>query len=546
MKNRFPVSLLAGLVAVVMPGFVSLTASEAPPASHLTWHFAGARNLAGGTDGAFVRKALVQPATVQVLERAWDKLATAPQRLAAKEVKDPSVNLAGILKPAIADLANSQSFGIWTSPTEWAVAVETDPETGARWATDWEQAAKAFGAGTPEPVDAGNAEMKTAKLPEAGLATACGRLGNWVGVAVGTDPAALLRRLAAHAESALQSPTEAWLELRGNPHALTGDPLLPDADVSLSLTGAGDRVRTVATAKFSEALNLKLDSWQLPRDAIREPLIGFTAARGIAPLLAKLPLFGRPEMAPIPNQGSIWTLGHHPFQTYLAWPDAEPKGTLTRITPTLAEEFRNRFPDLRNAQVLHQPELSLTHVTNMINASPFLDAAPELAPGFLVGGTSLPLYVREDPAPKELLAQVTDKPNLVYFGWELTQPRVEMMWHLRTYLAMISGYLPLPAEGAVNHWLRDPGFTGCLGNTATEITLESPTELKLVRSSAVGLTALELTRLAVWLDGDDFPLHSKPKTLQDRIRARTSGAASPSSGSKPRAANPARRPATRR
>lgn len=527
MKTRFSVTWLGGLCALAMTGFAAGQAAEGAAAPRLTWHFAGSRNLAGGTDGELLRKALAQPATVHVLEQAREKLATAPQRLATNQVKDPSVDLAAVLRPAIADLAGCQSFGVWQGPTEWAVAIETGAEAGDRWVADWAKAAKAFGAGAPEPVAAGNAELKVARLTDGGLTTACGRLGDWVGVAVGADPAARLRQLAAEARTALEAGTVAWLEMRGNPQALTGCALLPDADVQVTVTGAGDRVKTVATLKFSEPLKLTLDAWQLSTNAVREPLIGFAVGRGIAPLLAKLPVFNRPEMAPLPNQVCLWSLGLHPMQTYAAWPDADSKATLKRMAPGLVEEFRQRLSVLRPAEVLYQPELNRAVVTNLINANPFVDAAPEPAPGHLVAGLSLPLYLRGDAAPKELFAQVLDRPDLVWFDWEVTQPRLEMMWHLRTYAAMLAGYLPLPAGGAVNTWLRDPGFTACLGNAGTELTLESPTELKLVRASAVGFTALELTRLAVWLDGEDFPLPSKPKTVSDLHRARDATPAGP-------------------
>jgi hypothetical protein len=527
--------LCAGVLSVLMPG----RAAEAAPAPRLTWHFAGTHNLAGGTDGELLRKALAQPATVQVMQQAWEKLATAPQRLATNAIKDVSVDLAAILRPAIADLAGYQSVGVWQGPLEWAVAIETGAEAGDRWAADWEKTARAFGAGDPEPVEAGNAELKVARgFSDGGdVATACGRLGNWVGVAVGTDPVARLQQIAAETRTTLETGTDAWLEFRGNPRALTGCELLPDADVRLSLTGAADRVRTVATMTFAEPLDLELDSWELPTDAIREPLIGFAAGRGLADLLARLPVLDRAEMKPLPNQVCIWSLGLHPTQTYFAWPAAEAKGALKRVAPVLKEEFQQRLPALRPAEVVYQPELNRAVITNMINAIPFVEAAPGVAPDHLVAGLSLPLYLGKDAGPEPLFEQVRGRSNLVWFDWEITQPRLEMMWHLRTYAAMVSGYLPLPAGGAVNSWLRDSGFTGCLGNTATEITLESPTELKVVRASAVGFTAFELTRLAVWLDGEDFPLSTQPRTIFDRRRSAAGAPAGPTPA-EPRNASP--------
>jgi hypothetical protein len=44
-----------------------------------------------------------------------------------------------------------------------------------------------------------------------------------------------------------------------------------------------------------------------------------------------------------------------------------------------------------------------------------------------------------------------------------------------------------------------------LGNTITEITVASPRELQLRRTSHLGLTGMELLILAEWLDSGSFP-----------------------------------------
>jgi hypothetical protein len=44
-----------------------------------------------------------------------------------------------------------------------------------------------------------------------------------------------------------------------------------------------------------------------------------------------------------------------------------------------------------------------------------------------------------------------------------------------------------------------------LGNTITEISLVSPQELALVRSSHIGFNALELVTLANWIESPTFP-----------------------------------------
>jgi hypothetical protein len=44
-----------------------------------------------------------------------------------------------------------------------------------------------------------------------------------------------------------------------------------------------------------------------------------------------------------------------------------------------------------------------------------------------------------------------------------------------------------------------------LGNTITEVTVQSPRELTLSRNAHAGLNGLELVTLAYWLDSTNFP-----------------------------------------
>jgi hypothetical protein len=374
-----------------------------------------------------------------------------------------------------------------------------------------------------------------------------------VGVAVGRDPVALLARVAARKEPL---PPGAWLELRSDPAAVLGRPELPR--VRMSVAGYKKRVRAVATLKFARPLPVSLETWRIPTRLVREPLISFTAARGVAPLLAKIPWIRRLGLTPLPNQLFTWSLGIHPSQSYLAFPHPDPAGALRKIYPALKTEFERRFPFLKPAQLVYLPEVNRISVTNLVMAATFLMAVPEQAPGFLVGGFSLPLYLRGKPAPAALFQQVTAAPRLLYYHWELTQPRVEMLWHVANYWGIVHTYVPAPAGGAFAGWLRDKGVASCLGNTVTQATLESPTEIRVVRSGAVGLTAYELIRLTRWLDGRNFPLPTPPLTAREQLRERLKSAQpgarkhpAPASGkhSPPRPAakpSPVHRPAAHR
>jgi len=52
-----------------------------------------------------------------------------------------------------------------------------------------------------------------------------------------------------------------------------------------------------------------------------------------------------------------------------------------------------------------------------------------------------------------------------------------------------------------------------LGNTVTEVTLNGPTELSLVRKSDVGFTGYEIALLGRWIDSPRFPFQYEPPPM---------------------------------
>ena len=74
--------------------------------------------------------------------------------------------------------------------------------------------------------------------------------------------------------------------------------------------------------------------------------------------------------------------------------------------------------------------------------------------------------------------------------------------------AMLAANPSFPGAAAANQWLR--AVSPKLGNTITEVTAVSSTELKAVRRSDLGLTAFELAVLTRWLDNPAFPAFAYP------------------------------------
>ena len=118
----------------------------------------------------------------------------------------------------------------------------------------------------------------------------------------------------------------------------------------------------------------------------------------------------------------------------------------------------------------------------------------------------IPTGPNTNPPPAELLNQFLPRTNLVYYDWEITEAKLEQWMKTMQLVSMLT--MQFSPTGFGNRWL-----TNCapkLGNTITEVTAVSPTELKAVRRSDLGLTAIELTWLARWLDNPAFPAFAYP------------------------------------
>jgi hypothetical protein len=106
------------------------------------------------------------------------------------------------------------------------------------------------------------------------------------------------------------------------------------------------------------------------------------------------------------------------------------------------------------------------------------------------------------PVPPELFTQL-NQPNLVYYDWEITAERLKLLPQLTQLALMMTRHQQLDVKSAAGKWLAAIGPT--LGNTVTEVTQTAPNELSFKRSAPGGLTAIELTALASWLEAPNFP-----------------------------------------
>jgi hypothetical protein len=250
---------------------------------------------------------------------------------------------------------------------------------------------------------------------------------------------------------------------------------------------------------FPQPLAMTLEKWRMPTNTIHQPLVSFTAARGIAPWLEKQKWAQPYEISPVPNQGFIWALTLMPLQTFAAVPVPDASNALAQLDQKLSAST--------NWQSHFMMPLTMEMTNNQIAwtglpfVAPKLEALHEPSGDFLFAGV-FPNNPKGKPLPPELLT-LLGQINLVYYHWEITAERLKLLPQLSQLSLMVTRHRQLDAQSVAGKWLAAVGPT--LGNNVTEVTQTAPNQLTFMRKASGGLTAVELTALANWLEAPNFP-----------------------------------------
>jgi hypothetical protein len=507
-------------------GLASLTAgclerSGGQPGSQfgalIRWHYAGSAALAREADAAKLRQVLALPTSVEVRGVALDKLARAPHRFWITSLPAGTTDQAPLIRPLLDDLVASESFlevrGTTARP-ETVLAVQLNDARARLWETNLWQLAQNWKLGTPRALAAEGGRGWEVKRQAAPNLLQFVRAGQWVLVGLGHDQLALLPAMlqqTARSGRPGAALTGAFLDLQADWPALRSwFPIFAEYQLPpthLTWSCRGDAVRTEGKFFFSEKLPWTPEPWKIPVNSIRDPIINFTVARGIAPLLAQTKGVSELGLKTLPNQFCAWANSYMFAQTFFTFPVTDATNTIRQLSRTVPK-FMQHYATLKAgklAYVSNRAEL-LWHGVPVANPHlrPLRDGRSE----FLLAAL-FPLAVTTNaPPPEQLFKQFQGRDNLAYYDWEFTQERIIHARPMYQLTDIILKRQFTPTNAPSQRWIQE--IAPHLGNTITEITVAGPKELALVRKSCLGFTGFELYTFTRWLESPGFPLKFEP------------------------------------
>jgi hypothetical protein len=439
------------------------------PKLDLRWHFAGADGLRSQTAAPALRLLLGNTNAAELGARLATNLTASAVDWVAGGKADPAAGT--LARPLVEDLLAHESSGeVWRHPdgsTEVVLAVRITAERAPVWTEQFPKWMRPLNSGsTGSTVGAEN-----------GWLFASSRSGSPVA-------SAFRRRVLA-----IQASMTRLLELETAPGTWPG--------INVAAVASNGAVRWSGTFAQPGAAEAPILEWSYPTHLIRDPLIAFTAARGIAPGLLRAAGLGAFIEGEDIGQLYLWSQPETPFSTYGVVHAGNPARLMSRVHDQIRPLYStNGAPGTRQGLVMYDPVHQILALSSAPLATPTLAGPTNGQPGF-VGLSLIGLQRSTNLPPAELLAQLKT-PGLVYYDWEVTSENVAH-WSAGLQVKDIStGLRPPPGEGPGRRWLQET--TAQIDNTVTTVRQTGPGAFQFQRKAPAGLTAFELVVLTRWLD----------------------------------------------
>jgi hypothetical protein len=468
-------------------------------------HFLGGDKIAADPNHLAFMVEFASTEAKALESQTLDKLSRAPGQWFKSKIPAGAGDGAAQLRPLLDDLLKSEwIFEMRDAPgsPEYALAIRLDNERAQVWQNNLQRLLEAWTKLPAQKIQNGW-QLRKHEPPDL---IQFSRTGDGVVVDCGQGKLTLAGEILPAPGKSAAAETN-WLSADLNwPRLAQIFPKLKIFDfprIQMTVIGRDKDLDVIGKLLLSHPLP-PLEKWQLPTDVIHQPLVSFTAARGVGPWLARQSWMKLMQLDPQPDQVFIWALAQIPFQTFAAEPVPDADAALAQLDRnlTVSTGWQSHFITAPEV-VMTNHEISLRSVPFI---SPFVQAVKAPDGQFLFGGL-FPNLPKSKPLPPELFAAL-NRPGLVYYHWEETGARLGKMPSLKLpqlsqLLLMLTEHRQLDAQSPAFKWLNQIGAT--LGITVTEVTQSGPEELTFKRRAPGGLTAIELVALANWIEAPNFP-----------------------------------------
>lgn len=464
-------------------------------------HLAGFERLKDESGGRVFREIWNLPESAELRREALDKLvASLAAQFEPKEGKEGSC--APLLRPLLDDLFKAEvCFEAIEHPEnllETTLALRLDDDRIRLWQERWSELLAGW------RLRPGLQARPVSTLATNSWFAVHGFLGTRGGTnpAPSADSAMAKLRQGERPRAPLDGPwarLEADLAKWARRFGHSGEKL---PQIDLTVAGRRDNLRTEAALRFRDAVVPRFERWEVPINTIRDPLISFTAIQGLSSWFQRQPWFADLGLEKAPNQAFLWELSQTAFQVQAAVPVPDADAAFERLSKEGMPKLNRVLADRAVGQVMRLQERTELVWRGLPLLVPYLKPARDGGKSYLHGGL-FPVDPSTNAAPEQLFQELTGQPDLLYYEWELTQPKLTQWRPMLQVAAMFLTVSPLSTNSSAAKWLD--AVESRLGNTVTAVTRTSDREVQAVRLSPIGLNSLELVSLANWLEGTNFP-----------------------------------------
>ncbi len=477
-------------------------------------HFAGLARVVNDPKSTKLKDINSLSQTAALREQTLQKLARAPKTLFKDRVSaEQAEKGAALLRPLLDDLLDEESLlevrGRDVKTPEWALAVALKADRKALWQTNLAALVQLWGLGSVSRATLEGFAVVEVKRARSPTLVRWVDAGPWLVLGAGNAPLSATDRLVRTLKTTGRpgaALSQSWLEAEAALGKLAGPlelpPKLPWPQVTVSVSSRDEYLRTTMRLVFAEPVTGPLTPWHVPTNLIREPLISFTAARGVSPWLQRSETLKQLELRPVPNELYCWAQQPVTFQSFLTFPCPEASNVAQRLAARAPGLLGTNWQQRGLAQIEWQSTNQQAVWKSLPFITPFIRPARSASSDYLIAGLFPPVF-GSNAVPGELLSQFVSRTNALYYDWEITQARLEQWRMMAQLFAVIADQPQFTTNTAALPWLM--GVEKHLGNSVTEITTSSPREWAVTRKSHLGFTGVELVTLARWLESTEFP-----------------------------------------